>query len=134
MTATLLGGTNLSDYDQDDYLLREDVLRQFSVLMATPHILAETSNLLAQTSEPDRGDLLASFGAFLQDLSVFQELVHPSRFAVEISEFVRLGLTDAALLVEQGIDFTLVTADRRLFGACGPTGRKALYFPSLKDE
>lgn len=134
MTATLLGGTNLSDYDQDDYLLREDVLRQFSVLMATPHILAETSNLLAQTSEPDRGDLLASFGAFLQDLSVFQELVHPSRFAVEISEFVRLGLTDAALLVEQGIDFTLVTADRRLFGACGPTGRKALNFPSLKDE
>lgn len=134
MTATLLGGTNLSDYDQDDYLLREDVLRQSSVLMAMPHILAETSNLLAQTSEPDRGDLLASFGAFLQDLSVFQELVHPSRFAVEISEFVRLGLTDAALLVEQGIDFTLVTADRRLFGACGPTGRKALYFPSLKDE
>lgn len=134
MTATLLGGTNLSDYDQDDYLLREDVLRQSSVLMAMPHILAETSNLLAQTSEPDRGDLLASFGAFLQDLSVFQELVHPSRFAVEISEFVRLGLTDAALLVEQGIDFTLVTADRRLFGACGPTGRKALNFPSLKDE
>ncbi len=134
MTATLLGGTNLSYYDQDDYLLREDVLRQSSVLMAMPHILAETSNLLAQTSEPDRGDLLASFGAFLQDLSVFQELVHPSRFAVEISEFVRLGLTDAALLVEQGIDFTLVTADRRLFGACGPTGRKALNFPSLKDE
>lgn len=134
MTATLLGGTNLSYYDQDDYLLREDVLRQSSVLMAMPHILAETSNLLAQTSEPDRGDLLASFGAFLQHLSVFQELVHPSRFAVEISEFVRLGLTDAALLVEQGIDFTLVTADRRLFGACGPTGRKALNFPSLKDE
>ena len=104
------------------------------MLMATPHILAETSNLLAQTSEPDRGDLLGSFGAFLQDLLVFQEIQNPSRFAVETGEFVRLGLTDAALLVEQGADFTLITADRRLFGACGPSGRKALYFPSLKDE
>ena len=65
---------------------RRDFVRH-STLLAAAAVSPFPAQSQAQTSEPDRGDLLGSFGAFLQDLLVFQEIQNPSRFAVETGEF-----------------------------------------------
>lgn len=125
---------NLDAYSRSDHDVLEQIVRSASHLLVTPHILTETSNLLAQTSEPDRRSLLEFLATFIRDPQSLRELRLPSRHAATRSEFARLGLTDTALLVEHETEYTLLTADQRLFVACAAAGRKALYFPSLKDE
>ena len=125
---------NLDAYSREDYAALEQVVGSASDLRVTPHILTETSNLLAQTGEPDRGSLMDSLAALMRAPRSIEELNLPSHHAAARREFARLGLTDTALLVEHETEYTLLTADQRLFVACAAAGRKALYFPSLKDE
>lgn len=125
---------NLRAFSWNDYeTVRQHVARA-SRLVATTHILTETSNLLGQIGEPDRGRLLGFFAAILRRIEVIDEIHVPARLASERSEFARLGLTDAALLLEHDSDFTLLTADSPLYAASLRAGRKAINFNHIREQ
>ena len=65
-------------------------------LVCTPHILTETSKcLLRQSGDPVRSEIMTTFKRFI-DLA--DERRVQSAQAAELPSFVRLGLTDAAIL------------------------------------
>ena len=114
--------SRLSGYAPEDYDALTGLLGAGKTVLATPHVLTETSNLLRRHREPERS-LFAT---------VFRELVHESRevmvagaAAADNPAYLRLGLTDAALLEAISPDTPLVTADARLFAAALQSGHGA---------
>ena len=72
---------NLKTFSLEDYQnVRRHVARA-SRLLATPHILTETSNLLGQIGEPDRRRVLAAFAAIINDIEIIDEIHVPARRA-----------------------------------------------------
>ena len=82
-------------FSLQDYQLLKLVLEDYQQIVVTPHILAETSNLACQISDPDKSKILQTLGVFI---GVQHELQHPSKSVVNSSYFVRLGLTDSVIL------------------------------------
>jgi len=98
-------------YTEADYDLLLELVGE-SAIIVTPNVLTETSNLLAHIGDPIRTEL---FVAFAQLMKQFQERYVESARAAERSEFVRLGLTDAAMLTATERDRLLLTADLDLY-------------------
>ncbi len=109
----------LKEYGTDDY----DLLRSFVTgaqrFVVTPHILAETSNLLSRTHDSLNRRLFTEFRGLLNDVELVDEIFLPSAAAANRPEFVWLGLTDAAALLFSEHDITLLTSDARLADAAG---------------
>ena len=83
-------------------------------MLVTPNTLAETSNLLGQHGEPERTRFFARLQAIIE---VTEEVVVASAEASNNSVFVRLGLTDCALLEVANADTPVVTVDFDLYHA-----------------
>ncbi len=101
----------LSDYSVEDYETLRVLLDDVEQVFVTPNILTETSNLLGQYGDPERSLLLQGLAVLIE---TSEEIVVASREASTKIEFVRLGLTDAALLEVATADTPLLTADRDL--------------------
>ena len=125
---------NLRAYAMSDFALLQAWLQPASKLLATANILTETSNLLGQIGEPHRTRIFTVFQALMHSVEVIEEFYVPGKTAAARPEFVRLGLTDAALLIEQTNDFTLLTADGPLYVAALNAGRKAVNFNHIRDQ
>ena len=95
-----------------------DVLRRMAHeagrVFVTPNTLTEASNLLAQHREPDRSHLLDGLRALIEES---EEIVVRSAEASSNAEYVRLGLTDAALLEAVTADTPVLTVDLDLYRA-----------------
>ena len=91
------GHKRLTDYKISDYRLLTDLLSEFGQppLLVTSHILAEASNLLNTGGEPRRNTIMKQFVAFVSHV---KEMHIPAATAIQRDEFLRLGLSDAALL------------------------------------
>lgn len=99
-------------------------------LVVTPHVMAEASNLLALTGEPRRSQIMEQYRIFLEQVT---EVHIPARRAAKRVEFVRLGLSDAALLDIQDDEIILLTADAKLHDAALRAGRNAESFSHARD-
>lgn len=86
---------NLSDYTIEDYVSLSDFITMFSDIILLPHVLAEVSNLARQVNNPYKTQIQLKLRDFVE---LNGELLLPSLSAVRRSEFVRLGMTDAAIL------------------------------------
>lgn len=75
-------------------LLRELILSTPAVATTT-HVLTEASNLLRYCREPMRSEIMIAFGLLL---GAVQEVTPRASDVGKTPNFVRLGLTDAALL------------------------------------
>lgn len=102
----------LQSYTLEDYELLIDLLGQVKRVKVTPNVLTETSNLLGQHGEPERSILFDMLRSVIED-SV--EVIVSSRVASLNSHFVRLGLSDAALLEIVTADTPLLTVDLELY-------------------
>ncbi len=125
---------NLQDFTQEDFRTVHQHVTRASRLLATSHILTETSNLIAQIGEPSRQRLLAVFATILGKIGIIDEIHIPAHAVSQRPEFSRLGLTDTALLLEHDSDFTLLTADGPLYAASLRAGRKAINFNHIRDQ
>jgi hypothetical protein len=112
------------------YTLRDfDVLHRFCSgfqrRVTLPHVLAEASNFLR--SERERATLRALVSSFV-------ELTIPSVEAVARPEYIRLGLTDAALLARGTAqdDYLLLTADGQLAAAARYASAPVIAFDVLR--
>ncbi len=104
------------EYTAEDYETLLDLLSQTrqSQIYVTPNTLTETSNLLKQHRDPERSWLFEELRALIEDS---KEVVLASAQASSNSAFVRLGLTDAALLELVSSETPLLTVDSILYDA-----------------
>jgi predicted nucleic acid-binding protein len=116
----------LRDFSVSDYDLLLLLLKQASSIRFTPNTLTETSNLLKQIDEPIRSEL---FRKLRDIIDKFDETYIESRLGAQQNEFVRLGLTDAVLLL-LSIDTSLIllTTDLRLYLAATERGLNVVNF------
>jgi hypothetical protein len=125
----------ISTYSLRDYELLEHLVKRFSILFTTPHILAEVSNLANSLSEQWREDWLRSMAAqvtCLNCMPVFDEYWIPAKQLVLSPEFLAFGLTDASLA--QLSDLALIiTDDFRLSGFLRRKGVPILNFRDLRN-
>ena len=88
----------------------------------TPNTLTEASNLLAQHEEPERSRLFETLRFLIENS---KEVVVASVEAARTSVFVRLGLTDAALLEVVSPETPLLTVDLDLYHAVAKRDHRA---------
>ena len=91
-------------------LVRSRLLRA-SKLICTTHVLTEASNLARQIANPMRSEITATLKRFI-DLA--EERQVPGIQATEEPFFLRLGLTDAAILSLDPAGVQVLTVDHDL--------------------
>ena len=101
-------------FTPEDYRILLNLIDRVDRVLVTPNTLAETSNLLGQHGEPERTRFFARLQAIIE---VTEEVVVASAEASNNSVFVRLGLTDCALLEVANADTPVVTVDFDLYHA-----------------
>lgn len=120
----------LNEFTETDYdILRRAIMQAPSVLV-TPNTLTETSNLAAYIGEPARSHILGVLGQLVE---ACEERYLSSATAVRRPEFLRLGLTDAALLEAASGEAALLTTDLSLYLAALGKGAQAFNFNHLRD-
>ncbi len=127
------GHKRLTDYKISDYQLLTDLLSEFGQppLLVTPHILTEASNLLNTGGEPRRTTIMKQFAAFVSHV---EEMHVPAATAIQRNEFLRLGLSDTALLDPDLKEAVLLTADGPLYSAACDLGRRAESFKHHREN
>ena len=98
-------------FSPDDYDRLLALLEPLDRVLVTPNTLTEASNLLSSSRDPRP---MAYLRALIEKA---EEIVVASRDAVQNRMFVRLGLTDAALLEVVSAETPLITVDFDLYGA-----------------
>lgn len=100
------------EYSEEDYDILLSLLDQVDQVYVTPHTLAETSNLLAQHEEPERSHLFDQLRHLIHES---KEVTVEGAKVSDNSAFMRLGITDAALLEVVTDKTPLLTVDFDLF-------------------
>lgn len=121
----------LTAFTVEDYEMLVRMVSGASEVLVTPNTLTETSNLAAYINEPARSKVLAVLRTVIAGS---QERYVPSSTAAQRSEFIRLGLADAALLEVAAKNITLLTTDLDLYCAALAKGALALNFHHLRDR
>ena len=104
----------LETFTAEDYDNLLDLLGGVTQVLVTPNTLTETSNLLGQHGEPERSQFLDRLKILIENS---REVVVASAKASANSAFLRLGLTDSALLEIVSASTPLVTTDFNLYHA-----------------
>ena len=114
----------------EDYGRLVELIEQAGQVFLTPNTLTEASNLLAQHPNPERSRF---FAVLRRIIGKSEEVIVESKTASRNNAFVRLGLTDAALLEVISEETPLVTVDLDLFVAAFAEGKvAALNFTHLQ--
>jgi hypothetical protein len=95
-------------------------LARATTFVVTPHILAETSNLLDIGKRADR----ATVELYINYAQLAEEIFVPAEEVVMRAEFVKFGLTDSAIhqIVSEPIE--VLTVDYDLYGSLHGLGAK----------
>ena len=96
----------------------------FAKVYTTPNVLTEVSNL-----GPDE---IGFFSVLQTVVQVLDERYCTSRTAVDDPSFVKIGLTDSALLT-LGQEFLIVTADVRLYSTLRSRNIDAVNFTHIRQ-
>ena len=99
-------------FEPDDFDLPIHLLSAADVIL-TPNTLTEASNLLRQIDEPARTEIGSVFNAYIHR---GRERYVESTSATTRTEFIRLGLNDAALMKLE--DVIILTTDLDLSASC----------------
>jgi hypothetical protein len=120
----------LRAYSEADFDLLKDVITSYAEIVVTPNTLTEASNLLGYVNEPIRSQVFAVFKAFIENV---EETYLESKTVSAQEEFIRLGLTDAALLGTNERGSVLITSDLDLYLAAADKEYEVLNFNHLRE-
>lgn len=121
----------LKSYDKDDFDDLVTLLYSYDDIILTPHVLAETSNLIGKNiSNPALKNILVKFKEII--VATREDYVHSVQ-AAKRKEFFWLGLTDVVLLqllaaAKPQDQITLVSVDANLVIAAEKANCLALNF------
>lgn len=124
----------ISEYQFSDYELLTRLLGSFSILLTTPHILTEISNLAESLTGTYRRDWDTNFVALVRSEKTRIGVREKWTSAAELSErpeFLPFGLTDTAL-AELSTEALVLTEDYRLSGFLKSRGIPVLNFSDLR--
>lgn len=121
----------LRAFTGEDFDMLFHIVSQAPAVFVTPNTLTETSNLASQIAEPARSLILRILGRLI---TATEERYIPSRAAAARTEYVRLGLTDAALLEVADKQAAILTTDHGLYRAALASGVPAFNFNHIRDH
>ncbi|MPQ60030.1 hypothetical protein [Duganella sp. FT27W] len=130
-----LGQKRLAKYSLEDADLIVQFVGRFGHILATQHVLAETSNLARQIVSGGMRDLLVRqlYPWFcLQTPGSFKHCDVPGA-SIDAGLFARLGLTDAGLASLVRSDHLLLTDDLDLYIAAVSSGGDAINFTHMRE-
>lgn len=120
----------LTSFLSKDFDVLLDLMKKAKTVLVTPNTLTETSNLAMQIPNPARTHI----ASVLRDvIHMAAELYVPSKTASARQEFVRLGMTDSALLEALTTDVALLTVDLDLYVAALKNHRNSINFNHLRE-
>lgn len=117
-------------YSPEAFDLLQSALADYDRVLVTPHVLAETSNLLGYLSEPLLSKTRSTLG---QMLARWNEHYAPCVELIDAPIYLRLGVTDSALFTAASTTVTLLTDDFPLYLATSKAGREAINFTHLRE-
>lgn len=112
-------------YSANDFTLLARILASADVVEITPNTVTEASNLARFAEEPVRTRVSEVLRAIIGGT---REIYIPSTVAATDGIFLRLGLTDAALLAAELEDHVLITSDLDLYLEASRRGREVVNF------
>lgn len=124
----------ISKYEFSDYELLVQLMGSFTVLLTTPHILTEVSNLAGSLTGSYRRDWDLNFAALVRSEKTRIGVRERWTSAVELSEmpeFLPFGIADTAL-TQLSSEALVVTEDHRLSGFLRSRGISVLNFGDLR--
>lgn len=121
----------LKAYSRDDFGRVTELISPFQKVVTCPHILTETSNLLANTHESEKCILLEGLKFLILSMD---EIQYPSALTCEHRAYQRLGLTDAVLMTMDLASAPLLTANLNLTLAAQSDGRKVINYNWYRDS
>lgn len=127
------GTRRAQKYTNADVDLVVNLVVRFGKIIATPQVMAETSNLLkGEFVGKKRDEMMSALHRFFCiDDAGFDEYL-PDRKGVDPLVFQRLGFTDATIAVATG-RLPLITADLDLHVAVETSGGDSINFWHLKE-
>jgi predicted nucleic acid-binding protein len=118
-------------FTEADFELLITTVAPFEQLAVTTSVLTEASNLLAHTHEDLKRRLLAALGRFVGHAT---EERPESVAVVAEPTYVRLGLTDAALIACVRSGHSLLTSDLDLYLAASAISERVENFNHLRQR
>jgi hypothetical protein len=129
-TPSIVDFKRTKGYTLDDYLLLLNVIDQFEILVATPHILAELSNL----TNGLYGKHLQDFYATLKNsLSIICEVHCPALEICKDYELSPFGLTDVGIIAAAKNKYLVLTDDLRVAGFANQHCVDVINFNHLRE-
>jgi hypothetical protein len=117
----------LTAYDLDAFRLLTGMLSAYEDVVVTPNILTEASNLLNYIADPAKTEIAVVFRDVIARTKT-KEIYVPSSQASGRAEFLRLGLTDSALLETCHDGISILSSDFDLWQAALTAGYEAINF------
>jgi len=107
-----------STYSIKDFEILRDIVDRFELIVTTPHILAEVSNLCIDNKEPDK--MSKRFGkfimTFIDTIFKFKEIYISKNKILILDYFKSLGLTDTALIeIARMNKYNVITDDAGVY-------------------
>jgi hypothetical protein len=122
-------GRTSQAFTPEDYDLLQAILTKADVIVATPSILTEVSNLCRGIG---KGVRIQARLALAQVIRLTDERHVPSAEVVEDPSFTRLGLTDAAIARIAANDLRVLTIDHALHYELARRGIDVVNFNHLR--
>lgn len=121
----------LKAFTVEDFDLLIDILKSAKQIAVTPHVLAETSNLITYINDPAKSEILSKFKLFIEKNP---EIYVRSLDASQQREFSRLGLTDAVIMELAKTKLPVLTADLALYLAASQAGLQVENFNHIREQ
>lgn len=118
-------------FQREDYNLLINILMNYDEIVVTPHILTETSNLISQTDESTGKALKKTLSGLLQSQ---REEFEPSVDLAKHHAYLKLGLTDSAIIKLTASDIPLITTDLKLYLEASKSNKNTINFNYLRQE
>lgn len=113
----------------EDFDTMKRLMGLFDKVLSLPNILTEVSNLVGSLAEPKRAEVFRHLAAIIPKL--VEEYV-PSAAVTEREEYLRLGVTDAAIIAMAEGRFLVLTDDLGLYAALAQAGEAGLNFNHVR--
>lgn len=122
---------NLTEFTCEDFALLLMLLGPDPDLLLLPNTVSEAANLLRHHREPERGRIMEKFREIVGRNP--ERYIH-SRLVTQQPEYLRLGVTDAAILGIFMPGEEILTADAALYIAAMRRGLSATNFHHKREE
>ncbi len=120
----------LKEYSVADFELLAAMISESAGLAVTPNALSEASNLLRQINEPAKTQIANAFRALIKRMD---EIYVTSVDASSRHEFLRIGLSDSALLEVSKKNIVVLSVDLDLYLAALAAGYEAVNFNHVRE-